>query len=565
MQVLKLFQAELARNRWKFIIMGTLSGSSNAAVLAVINNAAASLDQKDEMMRSLIMFVAAIALYVVSQKWLLTMATRASEVTVHKLRQRIVDRIRRAELQDMERLSSAEIYATVSREAKALAETVPLLMVSGQALVMTCFVVLYIAWLSMTAFFLLIGTVVAGALIHLARSKEVARQFAETDRLEGELVDGFRDMLDGFKEVKMNSRRSSELGGLLATLSSRLTERKVETAGLFAGNLVASQVAFFIMIGVMVFVVPKMADIGIEKVGMITTAALFLMGPISNVVSGVPLLTRANASANAMLKVEAELRDLEQPETGSYAPFTDDFKTLRLRDVTFTHASGRGDVTPNEHAFHVGPINLELQKGQVLFVTGGNGSGKSTLLKLLTALYQADSGALMLDDRRVTPENAQSYRDRFCVIFSDNHLFRELYGVDTVDWDEAAELMHLLEMDHKVRLVDRRFSTVSLSGGQRKRLALVAAMLEKRPICIFDEWAADQDPYFRWKFYREILPRLRAQGKTIIAVTHDDKYFDLADARVHMEEGQLSQVAEGSATGHHDPSTEPSTARTQHT
>ncbi|WP_404384208.1 cyclic peptide export ABC transporter [Caenispirillum salinarum] len=551
MQVLQLFHAELSRQRWKFMMMGALSGSSNAAVLAVINHAAASLDEKGEMMRSLIMFVAAIALYVVSQKWLLTTATRASEVTVHKLRERIVERIRRAELQDMERLSSAEIYATVSREAKALAETVPLLMVSGQALIMTVFVVIYIAWLSMTAFFLLLGTVVAGALIHLARSKEVARQFAETDRLEGELVDGFRDMLDGFKEVKMNSTRSAELGDMLSRLSSRLTDRKVETAGLFAGNLVASQVAFFIMIGVMVFVVPKMADIGIDKVGMITTAALFLMGPISNVVSGVPLLTRANASANAMLKVEAELRELEQPETGSYDPFSDDFDMVRLRDVTFSHASGRGDA-PGEHAFHVGPVNLEIRKCEVLFITGGNGSGKSTLLKLMTALYHPDGGAVMLDERRVTPENAQSYRDRFCVIFSDNHLFRELYGVETVDWDEAMELLHLLEMDHKVRLVDRRFSTVSLSGGQRKRLALIAAMLEKRPICVFDEWAADQDPYFRWKFYREILPRLRDQGKTIIAVTHDDKYFDVADHRVHMEEGQLSKVSEGSATGHHE-------------
>ena len=83
------------------------------------------------------------------------------------------------------------------------------------------------------------------------------------------------------------------------------------------------------------------------------------------------------------------------------------------------------------------------------------------------------------------------------------------------------------------------------SGGQRQRLAIARAVLRNAPILVLDEWAADQDPQFRRKFYREILPELKRRGLTIVAVTHDDHYFDAAERRLHMEEGRLSELAAG--------------------
>jgi putative ATP-binding cassette transporter len=161
----------------------------------------------------------------------------------------------------------------------------------------------------------------------------------------------------------------------------------------------------------------------------------------------------------------------------------------------------------------------------------------------MTGLYIPTSGTVRIDGQPVTADNVAAYRSLFVAIFSDHHLFKELYGVPPIVPAEVDELLALLEMAEKVRVEGRAFDTLALSSGQRKRLAMIAALLEHRPICVFDEWAADQDPHFRRKFYRELLPKLRAWGKTIIAVTHDDRYFDAADVRVHLEEGRVASIA----------------------
>src|SRR5256885_14002412 len=67
----------------------------------------------------------------------------------------------------------------------------------------------------------------------------------------------------------------------------------------------------------------------------------------------------------------------------------------------------------------------------------------------------------------------------------------------------------------------------------------VHAYLEGRPVLVFDEWAADQDPSFRHLFYTELLPELRARGHLLVVISHDDRYFHLADRIVRMEAGRM--------------------------
>jgi putative ATP-binding cassette transporter len=97
-------------------------------------------------------------------------------------------------------------------------------------------------------------------------------------------------------------------------------------------------------------------------------------------------------------------------------------------------------------------------------------------------------------------------------------------------------------MHHKVEHDGQRLSDVRFSQGQRKRLALLMAAVEQRDCLLLDEWAADQDPQFRQFFYHELLPALQSQGKTIIAITHDDHYFDRADRLLKMDAGCLTEV-----------------------
>lgn len=183
------------------------------------------------------------------------------------------------------------------------------------------------------------------------------------------------------------------------------------------------------------------------------------------------------------------------------------------------------------------PIDLEARAGEILFIVGGNGSGKSTLLKALTGLYHPQSGSITMDDTLLNQENATWYRSHFSAVFSEYHLFDRLYGLADVPAERVHELLRLMQLSDKTAFENGRFTTLDLSHGQKKRLGLLVALLENRPILVLDEWAADQDPPFRRYFYEELLPQLKQQGKTIIAVTHDDKYFDRADRVVKMEYG----------------------------
>ena len=99
-----------------------------------------------------------------------------------------------------------------------------------------------------------------------------------------------------------------------------------------------------------------------------------------------------------------------------------------------------------------------------------------------------------------------------------------------------------LALSDKVSVSDSQLSTTKLSQGQRKRLALLLAYLEGRSIIILDEWAADQDPTFRRVFYTKLLPELQAHGKTVIAITHDDHYFHLADTVYRVDAGKISAL-----------------------
>jgi putative ATP-binding cassette transporter len=203
--------------------------------------------------------------------------------------------------------------------------------------------------------------------------------------------------------------------------------------------------------------------------------------------------------------------------------------------VTFAYPS---DV--DGQAFELGPLDLTFERGEIVFLVGGNGSGKSTFVKVLTGLYDVRAGC---DPSRWRGDHAgqpEWYCQHFSAVFSDFYLFDTLLGLDHAGLDARANrLLVELEMDAKLRIVDGALSTTALSQGQRKRLALLTAFLEDRPIYVFDEWAADQDPHYREIFYRRLLPELKANGKTVFVISHDDRYYHLGDRVVKLEYGKV--------------------------
>jgi putative ATP-binding cassette transporter len=151
-----------------------------------------------------------------------------------------------------------------------------------------------------------------------------------------------------------------------------------------------------------------------------------------------------------------------------------------------------------------------------------------------------ETGEIRFNGRPVTDENREYYRQRFSMVFFDFYLFESLFGLEAPKLDEQArEYLTLLQLDHKVEIKDGVLSTTDLSQGQRKRLALLTAYLEDRPIYVFDEWAADQDPLFKEIFYYRLLPDLKAKGKTIMVISHDDRYYNVADRIIKLECGRI--------------------------
>ncbi len=293
------------------------------------------------------------------------------------------------------------------------------------------------------------------------------------------------------------------------------------------------------MIGVLLFVAPAFQQISRQALIGYSLLVLYMMTPLEVLLNLVPSLGRANVAIRKVeeLGLSLEAKGSEHGEGGTPHAF---YESLELKGVT--HSYMREGV---EEPFILGPIDLSFRPGEVVFLVGGNGSGKTTLAKLLTGLYVPESGEVRLNGQTVSDETRESYRQLFSTVFSDFFLFDSLLGVEGRDLDaRSRDYLARLQLSHKVRVVDSKFSTTDLSQGQRKRLALLTAYLEDRPFYVFDEWAADQDPHFKKVFYLQLLQELKDRDKTVLVISHDDRYYDLADRIIKLDYGKV--VAENS-------------------
>lgn len=340
----------------------------------------------------------------------------------------------------------------------------------------------------------------------------------------------YRAITQGGKELKLNRpRRRRVYQQQLSGAADDIARLKIAAMRLcWLGN-VGSLTLFFLCIGALLVGTRLELEQGVLIAFVLVM--LFVRGPIEQVASGLPAAVQAQVAFRRIAAVLADFTQYE-PDLLSERP-TGVFpalQALELRDVSYTHLDSAGQPT-----FHLGPLDLHLEAGQTLFIVGKNGSGKTTPVKLLLGLYPPSSGQLMLNGHAVTGEQLDDYRQQCSAVFSDYHLFDDLLAETAPLLERARHYLRLLELEGKVDIVDGAFSTLDLSAGQRKRLALVHAFLEQRPLMLFDEWAADQ----RRVFYEELLPDLKRQGKTLIVVSHDDRFFHHADQLVQLRNGRV--------------------------
>jgi putative ATP-binding cassette transporter len=536
---LDLVKRESVGVRNKIVITSLVSGLANAAILAIINQAAQSASYTTVNTRYFVLFVLAMALYIGCLRFSSREMSHVMIDVVHRIRLRVTDKVQSSELLVLDRIGKNRVLNAITQEATIIAGSGGNIIAGLQSAIVVFFAFFYIGYLSIPAFFLTLLTAVLGIII-VQQSRALSRKWMKaTKNKEVEFLNYTTDAIEGFKETKINAQRRSDLRVDLERCSGEITALRVKTENLSTGNTVLAQATFYVLIASVVFILPLLIPTYAQVIVEITTAILFIIGPLRLIIGLVPYFVMCDEATKAIVSLEQALDEThaivarDQPPAAAATPLTR-FNVLTLEDVSFAYRHNHQD------AFAIGPLSLTVAAGEIVFIIGGNGSGKSTLLKVLAGLYPPDSGRLLVDGQPVTPEGLQSYREMFAAVFSDFHLFERLYGLLGTDEQTIATLLTQMQLNDKVQAVNDRWSTLDLSTGQRKRLALVVSLLDRRPLLVFDELAADQDPEFRQFLYEELLPRLKAEGRTIVAATHDDRYFHVADKVIKMEHGKVA-------------------------
>lgn len=524
-----------------------LAGLANAVLIGLINLAAEAVASGDRVeARLFVLYLIAFAIFALANQASLRRANDYLQDRLGELRLRLADKIRHAELRTLECLGRGHLYAVVAQETNHLSQTFPLLVAASQSLFLLIFCLLYIAYLSQVSF-LVIGFVTVLALLYYFRRRRALNEaMVSVHAQEGEMLDSLMHFTEGFQEIRLNADKSDALFARYTRIVDDLQSLIVGIGNKWVVLLLFSNAFLYGLLGIVIFVLPGFFSGYTDIIYKIAAAAIFCVGPVSAITSAAPLFTKASIGLGHVYQLE-EMLDRGSALGRAKSPPTPSrfggFAAIAFEGIGFAYRD-----PARESVFSTGPWSLELHRGEQLFLLGGNGSGKSTALKLMSGLYPLDSGRILVDGIAVTPDTLQEYRELFSCIFPDFHLFDRLHGLEDVDPEQVRALIARMELSGKVSYEAGRFSTQDLSSGQRKRLAMIVALLEDREIYFFDEWAADQDAHFRTAFYTEILPELKRRGKTVVVVTHDDRFWHLCDRAVTLDLGQmLAPAGEGRA------------------
>lgn len=508
-------------------------------MLCVCNLAVVSLFGGNPEFRLFLLFLVLVLYVLILLNISAKKSARMIEGIVNDFRKRIIERVMAAELQSFENIGPAGIYNILTRETQVISLIANRFIQITRVMVVTTGYVVILFFVYRPAFLTVLICLVLGIAIYVYMIRLARKQITLAREKEEALFNSIEALLYGFKELRINDRKNEDFfNEAFIEKSAENRKSRVRAENYFAvANVIAGFFQYAVFFPV-IFILPLIDNV--PALGLMLTINLLIFTPFDVLKEGIPYLVRAGVSIDRIFAFEKEIANItiEKSEIGSdvvseLGEAYEDFSEIAYENICFDYTDSEGTTV-----FSLNNIDLTVKKGEIIFIVGGNGSGKSTFLKIMAGLYFPLSGSVKIDEE---PIEILPFRHLFTTIFSDFHLFDRLYGIEEVDPEKVIHWLDIMELTDTLQFTDNRFSTLDLSTGQKKRLAVIASVMDDKPVYLFDEWAADQSPQFRDYFYHKLLPLFKAQGKTIIAVSHDDRYFDAADRVIELEYGRIRQ------------------------
>ncbi|MPR03495.1 cyclic peptide export ABC transporter [Pseudomonas sp. MAFF 212408] len=523
------------------LITGIVSGVAAIAVINVVNQA---IYEQGSRLHLLYWFIGLSVLALAFRNAATLFPAYANMKLMTRLRIALCQKILASPLEEVDRRGPPNVLTLLTTDIPQLNAT--LLVMPAILVESTVFMVglAYLAYLSWTVFAVTLGLLVVGAMLYVFL-------FLGGVKFTGRVRDEFtafnehtHGLVFGLKELKLNGiRRRWFARSAIKESSTRVARFNFIEHMWYLGAENMGLLTQSLLIGSLVFALPFLMVTDSQVMTASVLTVLYILGPLGLLISAMPVVAQGRIAVSRLAEFGFQINerhaDSAEPDTSN---------VLRLAHIKqWQHIALKGVVMnyrgPDaERGFALGPVDLTINSGELVYIIGGNGCGKSTLVKALCGLYVPQAGEILVDGVAVTDETRSDYRDLFSAVFSDFHLFNRLIGPDGEEASPALAQKYLatLGLEDKIKIDGLGYSTTKeLSYGQQKRLALVCAYMEDRPVYVLDEWAADQDPPFKRFFYEELLPDLKRRGKTVLIITHDDQYFQLADRIVKLVDGHI--------------------------
>lgn len=521
------------------ILASTASGSFSALIIKQIH---ASLNETEvfEPTKFAITFFSMVVAYMVASLLASVSIAFITRNTIHNLRLVLSEKVLSSSYEVVENLKS-NILPILTDDLNQISSLVSKLpnVTTGFATVVG--ILIYLFWLSPLMGAITLGIFAAIYFINVINLRFVGK-YAHLHRSHSnviyKLIEG---LVYGLANLMLHKRFQDRYVDSKIKKDSEIQMKWYVRESIFNSfNNRFKDAILLGSLGIIIILVYQFEIVSVSFFNTYLTLVLFMLAPLSTISGFFGNIKRIEASLIQIEKLGIKLgegttsfdRDqnlnssIQAPINNSSGPI------IKLNDISFTHKS-------SESTFKLEHINIEIASGDRLFIEGGNGSGKSTLIKVICGLYRPDGGQLLYRNKAVSDDTLREYRDQFAVVLTDSYLFDDLGHLSEKQLEKADYYLKLLEMNHKVKIENKKFSTTELSEGQKKKLQLVHMLLEDKLVYIFDEWVAYQDANARKLFYTKVLPHLKERNKAVINIAHDYSYANLADQIIRMEDGKL--------------------------